>query len=189
MIGKKEKKSRKGEKRKPKKAKGDDESIKKMKKEMEEMRRTIVKLQANSSTAKNQEEEKAYALGFDPNEYLALGFIESTNWIAEKLAVRLRARMNEHPDKWLVLKKFNPPEVKSLVTCVAYNRGDTCRLDKWHTVLKKTASNPENDIRQRLNRMEEELRVHACTLCWKGIGVLSMHQVMDCPWILEKNWI
>jgi hypothetical protein len=191
-LGKRERK-KKGKKRAMKEE--EDSCIKQMKKEMDEMRNTIAKLQATAPLVKKSEGVKIYALGFKPDEYLALGFIESANWIAETLAVKMKARMEESPGKWLVLKKFNPPEMRSLVTCVAYNRGDTCRLDKWHTFQKKASSGSDLSMRNRLNWADpqlsanrEELRIHACTLCWKAIGVLSMHNVMECPWILEENW-
>ncbi len=110
-----------------------------------------------------------------------------------RIAVRMKTRMNESENRWKVFKMFNPPDMRSLVTCVTYNRGECCRQGKWHTVLKRAPSG--ENVRDRIGRRDidlganrEELRVHACTLCWKAIGVLSMHSVMECPWILEENW-
>jgi hypothetical protein len=193
MLGKKEKKMKtKKEKKRLQQSSGQgtsDECVKLLKAEMDEMRKTIARLSSESTKCT----QMTYALGFDPDEYMSMGFIESANWIGEKIAIRMRKRMNEMPGRWTIFKLFKPPEIKTLVTCVAYNRGDTCRQGKWHTFLKRASSNPEIDVRQRLQRGDldpgrEELRVHACTLCWKGIGVLSMHHVLECPWISEDNW-
>lgn len=170
-----------------------EESVKKLKTEMDEMRKTIARLSASKESTSEEKQKQEYALGFDPNEYLSKGFIESANWIAETIAVRMKARMNESEDKWKVFKMVKEPDMRSLVTCVTYNRGEFCRQGSWHTVLKRNPLEPtgaerfgRRDIDLGTNR--EELRVHACTLCWKALGVLSMHGVMNCPWIIEDNW-
>jgi hypothetical protein len=164
-------------------------SVEELQKELEKMKETIATL-----TASKQPEQKKqkYALDFSPVTYLALGFIESANWIAEKIAPKMKARMDAEEGRWEVFKMIKPPDMRSIVTCAAFNRGEVCRLEKWHTTLKKINSEKEAES-MPLRRpptiiTKEELRVHACTLCLKALGVLCMHSVLDCPWTLEENW-
>ncbi len=190
----KKKKEKKSKKRKSKEVDGemiksDDRKMAKLQKEIDEMRQTILKLARNESSASKPKMMK-YAIGYSPEEYLSLGFIASANWISEKIAMNMRERMRMMEGRWDMFEKIKKADVRSIVTCVTYNRGESCRLGMWHTTLKKiNYAEPEQSTSGRCpNVTREELRIHACTLCLKALGVLCMHSVMDCPWILEENW-
>jgi len=169
----------------------DDESKKKfarLQEEVDEMRKTIKKLTSvnDNKPVKKSSNKNKYALDFDPEEYLSLGFIASANWIAEKIAKNMRERMMKADGRWEAFKKMRNSEMRSMVPCVSFNRGEGCRLGSWHTTLKKMSSTEHDISRRTLTR--EELRVHCCTLCLKALGVLCTHSVIDCPWTLEENW-
>jgi len=143
---------------------------------------------AKKRTRKDCDEDKMDD-NFSPEEYLSQGFIASANWISEKIAKNMRDRMSKMEERWKAFKQIKNAEyngVKSIVPCVTFNRGEGCRLGIWHTTLKKYSNN-ESDLARRL-LTREELRVHCCTLCLKALGVICMHSVIDCPWILEENW-
>lgn len=197
IIGKgegKKKKEKKTKKRKSKEiekdeTKSDGRKMAKLQKEIDEMRQTIKKLAKNENTESKPKNMMKYAIGYSPDEYLSLGFIASANWISEKIAVNMRERMRTMDGRWDMFKKIKNADVRSIVTCVTYNRDESCRLGMWHTTLKKINHEPEQSTSRRYpNVTREELRIHACTLCLKALGVLCMHSVMDCPWTLEENW-
>jgi hypothetical protein len=201
--GKKDKKRRRkdrDEKTSTRKSdKEEKETVKQLKDEMDKMRKTIEKLTADKETTSPVAAPAKYALDFNPHEYLARGFIESANWVKETLALNMRERMNAVEGQWDIFKKITPPEMRSLRPCVAFNRGEGCRLGIWHTVCKKVHVTQRLDEPSHSRRMvtyhggnqsdREELRVHCCSLCLKALGSLCMHNVLDCPWILEENWI
>ena len=171
------------------------ESVKKLKEELDEMRQTIEKLSAKTTVNLNPVNSKRYALGFTPEEYLALGFLESANWIGDKIAVNMKERMDSMEGRWEVFKMLKPPDMRSMRTCATFNRGENCRQGKWHTAQKRipiveriAGAQPQRNNVHSSNGFREELRVHACTLCMKALGVLCMHSVLDCPWTLEDNW-
>jgi hypothetical protein len=168
---------------------------------MDEMRKTIAKLTAKTSLTETPKmeskgdlevESPRYALGFDPKTYLAKGFIESQNWIAEELAPKMKEKMNKEENRWTIFKMKGPPDMRSAVTCATYNRGEGCRQGKWHTLIKgNSQERPTGDARWKIEpsqHQKNELRTHACTLCWKALGVFCMHSVLDCPWLIEENW-
>jgi len=102
-------------------------------------------------------------------------------------------------------------------TCARYNRGEMCNYGKWHSTHKpevhggssqnqldqnsylahrlRKANLTEDQIREqqgpsiqdRLGR-KNEIRLHACTLCMEALGSANGHSVLNCPWILLKNW-
>ncbi len=191
---KKEKKAKKRTRKDCDEDKMDDNSknkFAKLQKEMDEMRKKILILTSTKETppVSQASDIRTYALGFSPEEYLSQGFIASANWISEKIAKNMRDRMSKMEERWKAFKQIKNAEyngVKSIVPCVTFNRGEGCRLGIWHTTLKKYSNN-ESDLARRL-LTREELRVHCCTLCLKALGVICMHSVIDCPWILEENW-
>jgi len=102
-------------------------------------------------------------------------------------------------------------------TCARYNRGETCNFGKWHSThkpdvhwpsgsngvdhqpgtygayrLKNGARQANGDnhqsIQDRLGK-KNEIRLHSCTLCMEALGSAVGHNVLNCPWILQKNWI
>ena len=101
-------------------------------------------------------------------------------------------------------------------TCARYNRGEICNYGKWHTTHKPEApwisSTPKKDFKQgtygeyrhqkSTNQDEEkthqsiqdrlgkknEIRLHSCTLCMEALGSAVGHNVLNCPWIQQKNW-
>jgi hypothetical protein len=204
LIGEKDKDRKKKDKREKKKmrkemdkqgtsneeeAKETSKTVEMLQKELDEMRSTIAKMATEKKQEEKLKQKKEYALGFTPEKYLALGFIESANWISEKIAMKMKERMVETEGRWEVFKMIKPPDMRSIVTCASFNRGEVCRMGKWHTVLKKIN---KDDVRVNSSSSpivtKEELRVHACTLCLKALGVLCMHSVLECPWIIEENW-
>ena len=171
----------------------------KMKHEMEEMKKTIAeltKLTGQSETTKSKRNEIEYALGFDKNNYLEMGFINSAIWITNVVAVNMKERMKEDETRWEVLQQMKPSFTAG-TPCATFNRGEPCNLGKWHSTprkqnVKARLAEPFAPPIQRnavIQSSREELRIHACTLCMKALGVASGHPVLDCPWILEKNWI
>ena len=97
--------------------------------------------------------------------------------------------------RWEVFKILKPSDMRSIKTCAAYNRNENCTQGKWHTSSKRISimdriSKDQSFRRptQHGNGYREELRVHSCTLCMKALGILSMHNVLECPWIYEDGW-
>ena len=173
----------------------DKEAMDKMKLEMEEMKQKIADLTKNSElkeTKKTKIEERKFALGYDEKTYLSMGFINSAIWITNTIAQNMLERMKENEEKWDPFKRMSLSSIVG-TPCATYNRGEPCHLGKWHTAARK------KNIKQRLDTFlpqrnstlqsaNEELRIHACTLCLKSLGVMSGHSVVECPWTLEKNW-
>ena len=209
LLGCKDSRAKKDKKKKKKKEKTMEEkeketielsreSVKRLKEEIDVMRQTIEKLSAEASGSGVSTPAPKYALDFDPKEYLAMGFLESANWIGDKIAVTMKERMEKMEGRWEVFKMLKPPDLRSMRTCATFNRGENCRQGKWHTVQKKipmvdriAGAQVPHMQRSNLNQgnaYRDELRVHACTLCVKALGVLCMHSVLDCPWTLEENW-
>lgn len=172
-------------------------TVDKMKHEMEEMKKTIAeltKLTGQSETTKSKRNEIEYALGFEKNNYLDMGFINSAIWITNVVAVNMKERMKEDESRWEVLQQMKPSFTAG-TPCATFNRGEPCNLGKWHSTSRKLNvkarlaepfAPPQRNSSIQSSR--EELRIHACTLCMKALGVASGHPVLDCPWILEKNW-
>ncbi len=167
-----------------------DDDVKKLKEEMEKLQNKIDELERT-------EEKKKFALKFDPKEYLKKGFIESAIWIKNSLAVNMQEKMKSHEPKWSTLILKQSSEIGT--PCVTFNRGEQCLLGIWHTAPKKThitnrlgrriGSNEHTSSRIGLQSAREELRIHCCSLCHKALGLAANHSVLDCPWIIEKNWI
>ena len=184
---KKRKKSKKSSKDSERKSKcpRTDETTKNMKKEMDELRKRIDELQ------KIGEMGQVHSLEFDDQKYLAKGFIESAKWITSTVAKNMKERMKKEETRWEPFLKMEPCEFGT--PCATFNRGESCNLGKWHTSPKKRPitsriSEPFRPGNPGKQSTREELRLHCCTLCFKALGMMSNHSVLDCPWVLEKNW-
>jgi hypothetical protein len=178
------KRSKKSTRDKDKKSKVSktDEYVKKMKQEMEAMKKKLEELEQNSKT------ETTNALGFDAKTYLEMGFIESAKWISNTVAVNMREKLKTCDIKWNALRMMPNHEIGT--PCATFNRGEACGQGLWHTAPnKKHISNrimePLRNVKQS---SREELRIHCCTLCIKGLGIMINHPILQCPWILESNW-
>jgi len=154
---------------------------------------------------RNQIHEEEFALGFEKDEYLNKGFIESAQWIKNVIAKNMNEKMNreEHKEKFIasaIIKKSSTH--MGIRTCARYNRGELCNLGKCHSTYREQTS---YDARQRITQgssaaldleqaqsetrmRRNEMRLHACTLCMEALMSANGHSVLNCPWILEKNW-
>jgi len=192
------------------------ESFKKMREELDEMRRREEERTRELDSLKRKivEQEKVkinsvdqpeYEFGFRKDEYLKKGFIESAKWIKVELSKMVTEKMQQEPHKkrfevlMLAKKKSNYLGIR---TCARYNRDEPCNQGTWHTTHKQDAlwtrhgpmnqqdgdpspSSYDRDINGRRN----EIRLHACTLCFEAMGAAYGHGVLDCPWIQKKNWM
>ena len=189
------------------------ESFKRMKEELEEMRKREMerakefdnlkkKIEDQERHQSNRDVKPDYALGFDRDEYLNKGFIESAKWIKDVIAKNMSEKMSTEKIKvrfeglMLAKKSSNYLGVRA---CARFNRGEDCHHGKWHTTHKQdgiwTKHGPLNrqDDSSRTPHPEQqgrrnELRLLVCTLCIEALGSAYGHSVLDCPWIDKKNW-
>jgi hypothetical protein len=136
---------------------------------------------------------------------LKKGFIESAKWIRDVLAKNMQEKMMNEPNKskfeLLMLAKKRSVYLGARA-CASFNRGEECHQGRWHITQKReslrdrlgsrTSGELEDDSRypsQDQHSRKSELRLHACTLCIEALGAAFGHSVLDCPWILKKNWI
>lgn len=192
------------------------ESFKRMKEEIDEMRkreadrqkelddlRKKIEEQTNQQhrqTSRNAEPE--FALEFNREMYLKKGFIESAKWIKETLAKNMLEKMNDEKNKsrfeaMIIAKK--KCAYLGARACARYNRGEECMQGRWHTSTKHEPTRDRGgqphlgegpSQHPRVQRVKkEELRIHACTLCLEVFGAAFGHSVLDCPWIMKKNWM
>lgn len=173
----------------------EQKAVDRMKHEMEEMKKKIDELTKLTEQTETKKEENDFALGFDKNEYLEMGFINSAIWITNVVAANMKERMKENEERWKILQQLKPAFTAG-TPCATFNRGEPCNLGKWHSAprklhIKARLAEPFSHQPRSLaiQSSREELRIHACTLCMKALGIASGHPVLDCPWILEKNWI
>ena len=175
--------------------------------ELEELKK---KIEEKEMTPKTKEVE--YTLGFDKIAYLRKGFIESAQWIKNTLAKTMIEKMNEEKNQerfatFMTAKKSSA--YLGYRACARYNRGEECSLGKWHLTHKpdgiwttrglarrqdsESAQSGSTLHRDGLDKNDHqmkrnELRLHVCTLCLEALGSAVGHRVLDCPWILKKNW-
>jgi len=172
-------------------------------KELEQLKKQIS--MKNSESSQQSYEEIEYTLGFNRDEYLGRGFIESAKWIKNEVAKVMMERIaleenRERFEAFMITKKASTH--MGIRTCARYNRGEECTLGKWHATHKTDNVWNCNDARHGLqsqryahsDRSERatkrnELRLHACTLCAEALMSINGHSVLNCPWILKKNWI
>ncbi len=114
---------------------------------------------------------------------------------------KMNSELNQEKFENLLINKKSSRHL-GIRACARYNRGEECTLGKWHSTYKSESNWPSN----RASRMESlqqdqgnnskhkhsnrrnELRLHVCTLCLEALGSANGHCVLDCPWILKKNW-
>jgi hypothetical protein len=161
-----------------------------MKLEMEAMKKKIEDLETVKTAP------KVFSLGFDEKDYLDKGFIESAKWISATVAMNMKEKLKTHDIAWNELTKIKTKEIG--IPCATYNRGELCNQGNWHTSTRKKHvslrisepfRNPPKIDQKASQSSREELRIHCCTLCVKALGIMSNHPVLECPWILESNWI
>jgi hypothetical protein len=186
------------------------ESFKRMREEIDELRKNELEktqeLEKLKKKLEMQELERVdqnkdeYALGFDRTEYLNKGFIESAKWIKNVIAKNMLEKMNldDQKEKFAsstIVKKASTH--MGIRTCARYNRGEVCTLGKCHSTYQvpydarhriNQGSQTELDQSQSDPRRRNEMRLHACTLCMEALMSANGHSVLNCPWILEKNW-
>ena len=188
------------------------ESFKKMKEEIIELRKKEAqraieleqlkqKIQEKESEKNSEKPKEEFALGFDKNEYLSKGFIESAQWINNVLSKNMIEKMNtaENQERFqvLLLAKISSKHL-GVRACARFNRGEECKLGKWHTTHKLDGLWTKHGPQQQQHQHDQpgdrhivkrnEIRLHICTLCLDALGSANGHSVLECPWILKKNW-
>ncbi len=220
MFGRRDFRKKKEKKRSHRSSKEKEEyskeSFKKMKQEIDELRKKEVeratefeklKKQIEWGSTSQKKEKIEYALGYDEEEYLNKGFIESAKWIKNIIAKNMSEKILQEQYK----TKFFATSVSKkasthmgIRTCARYNRGEDCNLGKWHATHKSAPLWNCTDARQRIGggaqelqqepqyldhqNKRNEIRLHACTLCLEALMSINGHSVLRCPWILKKNW-
>lgn len=183
------------------------ESFKKMKDEIDELRRNEVeraveledlRRKIENRGAERSMNEVEYALNFDKNAYLERGFIESAKWIKNVLAKTMLEEMSrkefKHKFESLMIEKKYSTHI-GMRSCARFNRGEECNLGRWHTTHKPgslwTAKHQAHQQKGQEHEQERrnEMRLHVCTLCLETLGAAFGHSVLNCPWILKKNWV
>jgi len=190
------------------------ESFKKMREELDELRKREahrtreldelkkkVEDQEKGKNKKDRDVEPEYEFQFNKDEYLNKGFIDSAKWIKDDLSKRVTEKMLESTNKArfeaiLLVKRSS--SYLGTRTCARFNRGEPCHQGKWHTTHKPEGLWTRHGPLQHQHRDEEvsaeadgrrsEIRLHACTLCFEILGAAYGHSVINCPWILKKNW-
>jgi len=172
------------------------------------------KIEEQSQQTSRKYAEPEYALQFTKDAYLNKGFIESAKWIKEIVAKNMIEKMNadENKERFEVLQISKKASTHiGIRTCARYNRGEICNFGKWHATHKpdflgengnnvegdtylahrlrklKSTEVPQSSIQERIG-IRNEIRIHSCTLCMEAFGTAIGHSVLNCPWILKKNW-
>jgi len=172
--------------------------------ELEELKRQISNRDADQAHSTPEHE---YALGFDRDEYLKKGFIESAQWIKNVLAKSMKEEMEKDEfkpkfDSLSIAKKYSTHI--GMRSCARFNRGEECNLGRFHSTHSSktealwTSKNQHrhHEVREQAHRQQQqeplsrrnEMRLHACTLCLETFGAAFGHSVLNCPWVLMKNW-
>jgi hypothetical protein len=157
------------------------QTIKKMEDEMEKMREEMAQMRDTTQQSKPM----PYALGFRPNEYLAMNFVKSSEWVSKVLVGRMNAVMKKYPKffhSYMILGNVDSVGAR---TCAWFNRGEICR-EKWHVNSKPIRS--DQDSQTGPTRFRRELRIHCCVLCKEALGIIAGHTLLTCPWIKSDTW-
>ncbi len=149
-----------------------NEEIRKLKEEMSEMRK-------EKGSNASQEPVESYALGYSAKEFLALSPTRSLQWISGTLVPRFRQEMAKHKYMFVGLQVVAGAKPQSIWTCSGFNRGGSCNA-KWHVHERPAKNNPAYKYK--------DLRLHCCTLCYEGLGILIDHPFTSCPWIMASTW-
>ena len=179
--------------------------------ELDLLRKKIEEREPETPKKEKEKEKKIdYALEFDREAYLNKGFIESAKWIKTDLAKKMIEKMTDDVNKskfesFIIAKQYSL--YLGIRTCARYNRGEECTLGKWHAThrpdwIDKGSRNHQHLDHQQgshqygsleletpsFRQKKNEMRLHACTLCLEALGSAHGHSVLNCPWILKKNW-
>lgn len=120
-----------------------------------------------------------FALGFMDKEFMSMSPTGSLRWVSGTLVPRLQSELRKYPSVMQGLDIIAGTKSPFIWTCSGYNRGESCHA-KWHVHERTCKTNPSVQFR--------DLRLHFCTLCYDGLGILSDHPVTSCPWIKSKTW-
>lgn len=187
------------------------ENFKKLKEELDELRKKESERDKELEELKKKIEENEltqhpstsiqYALGFDKSVYLSKGFIESAQWVKNVIAKQMIEKMNEDDfkERFAVFIVSKDSSVYlGYRACARFNRNEECNLGKWHLTHKPDGlwtrqrrapdHAPERENGEHRQHRRNEIRLHVCTLCLEALGSAIGHCILDCPWILEKNW-
>ena len=129
--------------------------------------------------------EMPYALGFRPQEYLALSYVKSAQWVAGPLKDRMKSLMRKNPAYFEAYRMLGGVDNMGIYSCSKYNQGKYCPMN-WH----KNDKNIRQDEGQHAMSASTscKLQLHCCVLCLEAIGVIVGHPLMDCPWIQTSTW-
>ncbi len=109
------------------------------------------------------------ALNFDKEKYLKFKHqVDAAIYIAKVIRPEFIKRMEENQEHFWWAKPITH-HVIGARTCGTFNRGDSCTNGKWHPNFN-------------------DLRLHGCTLCLEGLGMVVGHPVVDCKWTKEITW-
>ncbi len=163
-------------KRKANEMAGQDQAVyEKLNNELRVLREEMFTLRQEVIRSGLTETDEA-ALGFSKEEFLAMSPTKSLQWVTTTLAPRLKQESNRFRPYFSAVRLMAMPAEMVVWTCAGFNRGTQCKA-KWH-------------IYERPNQSSNgDMRLHCCTLCYDGLGVLSEHRLLDCPWLKESNWI
>ncbi len=155
-------------------AEHNQEAYDKLTKEMQVLREELHNLRQEVVQSGAADTTEA-ALGFNKAEFLAMSATKSLQWVTSTLAPKLKQECNKYPSYFGAIRVMAMPAEMVVWTCAGYNRGSKCK-EKWHVYDRPKSSS-------------SDIRLHCCTLCYDGLGVLSEHKILDCPWLKESTWI
>jgi hypothetical protein len=154
-------------------AEQNDAAYNKLVKEMNDLRGELLTLKKQVAESENEDKFET-ALGFVKEEFLGMSPTKSLQWVTTTLAPRLKRESCKFPLYFGALRTMAMAGEMVVWTCAGYNRGTKCQA-KWHVY-----ENPQ--------RSSRDIRLHCCTLCYDGLGVLSEHRMVDCPWLKDSTW-
>ena len=154
------------------------EALLRMSSEMKQLRDEMDELRKEKgSTSAGAMED--FALGFNATEFLAMNPTKSLQWVSSTLVPRLKHEMAIHNVQFKGLVAISRTKTQSVWTCAGFNRGGNCTA-KWHVHERTAKNNPTYKYK--------DLRLHCCTLCYDGLGILVEHPLTSCPWIIASTW-
>lgn len=153
-------------------------ALQRMNEEMMQMREEMAEIRKEAE-AKRGDAPGGFALGYVDKDFLSMGPVESLQWVSNILAPRLKAEILKQDMTMAGLNLIIGSKSPSIWTCAGFNRGGSCNA-KWHVHERFCKSKP--------NIQFKDLRLHSCTLCYEGLGILCDHPVTDCPWIKLDTW-
>ena len=164
------------------------EALKRVSDEMEKMRSDNEKMRNEMDELRSMRTSGTlvqFALGFRPQEYLAMSYVKSAEWVAGPLTTRMKALMKRHAPYFEAYAMLGGIDNMGIRTCAKYNRGEYCPT-KWHKNDKPIRAEEGHQAGPARTRCE--LRLHCCVLCVESIGVIVGHPLMNCPWIQTSTW-